>query len=193
MKTIACTVIAAMAGLTAANPILSTSLADYTVDNAAMATVSITIDVSGYQFNDVQGSPLNQTLSIFVGVGAFITGLSWDVNLTSIGASWGSEAVMGFENQINLTVSADAYSVTNMNYNSGGIIDFTDAGVPNIYLTADGILDIELYETFVDNAGTGDNFFEAGSTITIVGFAYPTPGPLAVLGLGGLVATRRRR
>ncbi len=194
MKAIALTALAAAAGLATASPVLTTSLTDYTVDNAGTATSSMTIDVSGMQFNDAAGSPLNEILSVFTGVGSIITGISWNVNLTSIGASWASEAVMLFEGQINLTVSGDGAPVSNMNYDSMGIVDLTDAGVPNIVMSADGILDIEFLESFVDNAGTGDNFFEAGSSITIVGNnIVPTPGSLAVLGLGGLVAGRRRR
>ena len=191
MKTIALT-IAAAAGLATASPIITTNLTDYTVDSAGVATATMTLDVGGMQFNDAQGSPLNQILSVFIGVGSEVTGIAWDVNLTSIGASWASEAVMGFEGQINLTVSADANPVTNMNFSSG-IVDLSDNGLPNITVGADGILDIEFFESFVDNGGTGDNFFEAGSTVTIVGNFIPTPGSLAVLGLGGLVAGRRRR
>lgn len=193
MKTITLITIAAAAGLATASPVLSTSQTGFSVDTVGFGTASMTIDVSGYQFNDSQGSSLNQVLSVFTGVGSVITGFSWNVNLTSIGASWGSEAVMGFEGQINLTVSGDSFPVTNMNYNSGGIIDLTDAGVPNIIVSADGILDIEFFESFVDNAGTGDNYFEAGSIITIYGNPYPTPGTLGALGLGGLMLTRRRR
>ena len=191
---IALTVLAAAAGLATASPVLTTSMTDYAVDNAGSATSSMTLDVSGMQFNDGQGSALNQIMSVFTGTGSVITGIAWDVTLTSIGASWASEAVMGFEGQINLTVAADSAPVTAMNYSSGGVVDLTDAGVSNIVMSADGILDIEFFEGFVDNGGTGDNFFEAGSSITIVGNnIVPTPGSLAVLGLGGLVAGRRRR
>jgi MYXO-CTERM domain-containing protein len=193
MKAIALTAIAAAAGLATASPVITTSLSEYTVDTAGVATGTMVLDVSGMQFNDAQGSALNQILSVMIGVGAEVTAISWDVNLTSIGASWASEAVMGFEGQINLTVSGDANPVTNTNY-AGGPVDLSDNGLPNITVGADGILDIEFFESFVDNAGTGDNFFEAGSTVTILGTGFvPTPGSLAVLGLGGLVAGRRRR
>jgi len=190
---IALTVLAAAAGLATASPVLTTSLSEYTVDTAGVATGTMVLDVSGMQFNDAAGSPLNQIMSVLIGVGAEVTGIAWDVNLTSIGASWASEAVMGFEGQINLTVAGDANPVTNVNYASG-VVDLSDNGLPNITVGADGILDIEFFESFVDNGGTGDNFFEAGSTVTIVGTNFvPTPGSLAVLGLGGLVAGRRRR
>jgi uncharacterized protein (TIGR03382 family) len=192
MKAIALTALAAAAGLATASPYLATGLTDYTVDNAGVGSATITVDVSGFQFNDALGSPLNETLSVALGLGAEVTGIGWDVTLTSIGASWGSEAVMSFEGQVNLTVGiGDDAPVSMMNYNSGGIVDLTDAGVPNVTLGGDGNLDIEFFEGFVDNGGTGDNFFEAGSTLTIV--YTPAPSALAMLGLGGLVAGRRRR
>lgn len=197
MKVIALTALAAVAGLATANPVLSTTLTEYTVDNAGTPSGTIVLDVSGMSFNDAQGSALNEMISVFIGVGGEVTGIAWDVTLTSVGLSWASEAVLGFEDQINLSVgNGDDVPVSMMGYSSG-IIDLSDdAGLPNISVGADGMLDIELFESFVDNGGTGDNFFEAGSTVTIVGFGegfVPTPGSLAVLGLGGLVAGRRRR
>lgn len=195
MKAIALTTLAAAAGLATANPFVATGLTDYTVDNAGVATSSMVIDISGYQSNDAYGSPLNQVLSVFLGVGAEITGISYDVTLTTTGASWASESKLDFEGQIWLTPGfSDSFSVSNMNYNSGGIVDMTDNGLPNIVLSGDGILDIEFFEGFTDNGGAGDGFWQAGSTVTVYGTGIvPTPGSLAVLGLGGLVAGRRRR
>lgn len=195
MKAIALTTLAAAAGLATASPFLATGLTDYSVSNAGTPTATITVDVSGISFNDAQFSPLNQTLAIALAVGAEVTGIGWDVNLTTIGSSWASEAVIDFEGQIFLTVAAgDNFGVSNQNYNSGGILDLSaDAGLPNITLGGDGVLNLEFFEGFVDNGGTGDASFGAGSTLTLQVRGIPAPGSLAVLGLGGLVATRRRR
>ncbi|PCI08804.1 hypothetical protein COB72_07605 [bacterium] len=193
MKSISLVIMAATAGLATANPVLSQQETPHAFEPAGTPSASMTIDVSGWQFNDAQGSGLNQVLSIFVGHNAIITGIAWNLNLTSIGASWGSEAVMLFEGQINLTVSGDAAPVSNQNYDSMGVVDLTDAGVPNIIVSPDGILDIEFFETFVDNAGTGDAFFEPNSIITIYGGVLPTPNTLALIGLAGLYSGRRRR
>ena len=197
MKAIALTALAAAAGLATASPYLASGLTDYSVSNAGAATATLTIDVSGAQFNDAQGSALNQMMSIALANGAVVTGIGWDVTLTSIGASWANEAVINFEDQIFLTVAGDANPVTSMNYTSGGIIDLTDdVSLPNITLDtlgASDTLDIEFFESFVDNGGTGDNFFEACSVLFLQVACVPAPGSLAILGLCGLVAGRRRR
>lgn len=192
MKAIALTALAAAAGLATASPYMHSGLTDYTVGSAGTPTATITVDISGISFNDAQGSSLNETLSVFLGAGAEVTGIGWDVTYSSIGASWGSEAVINFEGQIFVTAGVnDSFPVTNANYSSGGILDLSDNALPNITLGGDGALDLEFFESFVDNGGTGDTVAEAGSVLYI---AYtPTPGSLAVLGLGGLVAGRRRR
>jgi len=195
MKAIALTTLAAAAGLATASPYLATGLSEYSVNNAGAATATLTIDVSGISFNDALGSPLNQTMSIALGLGAEVTGIGWDVTLSTIGASWASEASIDFEGQIFLSVGAgDDFSVSNQNYSSGGIIDLSDdVSLPNITLGGDGNLDMEFFEGFVDNGGTGDAVFEQGSVLYLAVKGVPTPGSLAVLGLGGLVAGRRRR
>jgi hypothetical protein len=194
MKTIAFTALAAAAGIATANPIQVGQFAGNTVDTAGTPTGSITIDISGYQSNDAQGSALNDILTVFLGIGVEITGISWDVNLTTVGGSWASESVLNFGGQVFLTPgSTDSFGVTNMNYNSGGVVDLSDNGIANILPDAAGNLDIEFFESFVDNAGDGDGFWQAGSTVTLVGFITPTPSTLAALGLAGLIATRRKR
>ena len=193
MKTITLAAIAVSAGFAHADLFSSQDAMNpstATPNGAAQSNI-LTIDVSGMQFNDISGSALNQTLSVFIGQGQLVRGIAWDVNLTTIGASWASEAIMGFEGQIILTAGTDDNPVSNMNYNSGGFLYLQDEGVPDITVGADGILDIEFYESFVDNAGTGDSYFEPGSTITITNL--PTPGALAMFGFSGLALARRRR
>ena len=171
-KTIALAVIAASAGLASAD--------------------TMVIDVSGSQFFDEQGAAVNEILSVLVGSGASITNIAWDVNLTTFTdpnatfPSWASEATMSFEGAENVNVSGDGFGVVNQNY--------TGSQASALVLGVDGILDIEFFESFDDSTGNADSAFEAGSSITLSGSNFvPTPGSLAVLGLGGLVAGRRRR
>jgi len=192
MKVIAIAAVAAAAGLATANPISAGQFSGQNVDTAGTPTTTIVVDVSGFQFNDAEFSALNEHIIVALGVGAEVTGIGWDLNLTSIGASWANEAVFSFAGQVYLTPAGDGFPVTNMNYASG-VLDLSDLAIPNITVDGAGNLDIELFESFVDNGGTGDNFLEAGSTLTLAVRGIPTPGSLAVLGLGGLVAGRRRR
>lgn len=175
-KTIALAVIAASAGLANAD--------------------TLVIDVSGTQFFDDQGAAINTVLAIAVGNGvdiANVTGIAWDVNLTTFtdpGAafpSWASEATMDFGGNDQINVGAgDGFGVVNQNY--------TGSVATNFNVDASGILNIEFYESFDDSLGNADSQFDAGSTVTLTGSNFvPTPGSLAVLGLGGLVAGRRRR
>lgn len=175
-KTIALAVIAATAGLASAD--------------------TMVIDVSGTQFFDDQGAAVNTILNIAVGNGmdiANITNIAWDVNLTTFTdpnatfPSWASEATMLFDGTDGIAVgAADGFGVVNQNYADGVAV--------NITLAVDGNLSIEFFESFDDSTGNADSQFDAGSTITLTGSNFvPTPGSLAVLGLGGLVAGRRRR
>ena len=80
-------------------------------------------------------------------------------------------------------VLGDAFTVSNANY--------AGSQGSGLVLDASGMLSIEVHEVgFDDNPGDIDSFFNSG-TVTI---SYvPAPGALAVLGMGGLVAGRRRR
>jgi uncharacterized protein (TIGR03382 family) len=150
------------------------------------SAADLVVDVSGVNSWGFQGDALNESLAIMVGANANVSNIAWDVNLTTVGLSWADENTMDFAGGaaiINVGLG-DAFTVTNMNY-SGSL-------ATNIDLAGDGLLNVDFYEVgFDDNPGSVDSFYEAGSTITI---SYtPTPGSLAVLGLGGIVAGRRRR
>tara|TARA_R110002073_G_scaffold336260_1_gene531429 strand:+ start:188994 stop:189515 length:522 start_codon:yes stop_codon:yes gene_type:complete len=152
---------------------------------------SLVIDVSGTQFFDDQGAAINTTLNIYVGYSATITNISWDVNLTTFTQpnatfpSWASEAVMLFQGAETVNVSNDAFGVVNQNY--------AGSQASALVLGADGILEIEFFESFDDAAGFADAQFEAGSTITIHGYAHPTPSSLAAFAAFGLFTSRRKR
>jgi len=152
----------------------------------ATAGLSVTVDVSGAESWDFLGDPDNTVLQVLLGANATVTGISWDVNLTTIGLSWADEHTWTFEGgaaQVN-PGAGDAFTVVNMNYQGSTSTSFQ--------VGADGLLDIELHEVgFDDNPNAVDSFLEAGSSLTIN--YVPAPGALAVLGLGGLVAGRRRR
>ncbi|MDF1809387.1 MAG: PEP-CTERM sorting domain-containing protein [Phycisphaerales bacterium] len=150
---------------------------------------TLVIDVSGLESWDFQGDANNMVMNVLVGAGASITNIAWDVNLTTFDVSWAEENTMGFfGNSETVTPGfGDAFTVSNANYSG--------SQASAIVLGASGMLDIEAYEVgFDDLPDAIDSIYEAGSTITLSGTGFvPTPGSLAVLGLGGLVAGRRRR
>ncbi|MCA9276767.1 MAG: PEP-CTERM sorting domain-containing protein [Phycisphaerales bacterium] len=163
-KTIALAAVAALAG-------------------TAMGT-DLVIDVSGVESWDFQGDADNTILNVFVGAGATITNIAWNVNLTTLGISWADENTMTFNGAQSINVAAgDAFTVSNANY--------AGSAASGIVLDGSGMLSIEFHEVgFDDNANAVDSFFNSGSlTISYV----PAPSALAVLGLGGLAAGRRRR
>ncbi len=147
---------------------------------------TLVIDVTGIESWEFAGDALNTIMNVFVGASATITNIAWDVNMTTAGISWAEENTMGFFGNSEEVFAGFgvAAAVTNAN--------FAGSQASSIVLGADGMLDIEFYESvWNDNAAAVDSFYEAGSSITI---SYvPAPSALAVLGLGGLVAGRRRR
>jgi len=194
MKVIALTALAATAGLAVANPISVGQFAGTTVDNAGTPTTTVVVDISGLNSWDLAGAIDNEFLAIGLALGAEVTGLGWDVTLTTFGGSWASEAQIDFEGQVFLNVGAgDDFSVSGAAYSSGGILDLSDLGIANITLGGDGVLDAQAQETFDDVGGAIDATYGSGSTLTLAVVGIPAPGSLAVLGLGGLVAGRRRR
>lgn len=155
------------------------------------------IDVSGVEFWDTLGSPNNDTISIISDIeGAWITNISWDVNLTTVTApsasfpSWASEATISF-NDLALNVGAgDDFGVVNQNYFGSTDVDIT--------MGLGELLNLEFWESFDDAENQVDAFFGAGSTITFSGsllFLRVVPGSstLIPLVMGGLVFSRRCR
>jgi len=155
----------------------------------ALATVAsaatIDIDVTGINSWDSQSDASNEWTA--VGAGHTVIGIGWtDVGLETVGGSYLSEATMGLESQINLRVgAADAFPGTGV-YSSGGILYFSDLGLPDIVVTGD--LDIEFFEGYDDVSDAIDCFYTGG----FVTLEYiPEPAGLALLGLGALVLRRR--
>lgn len=156
---------------------------------------SFTVDVSGIGFYDFRGDPDNTTILLpqlnYPGCVVTITGVAWDVNLTTVGLSWADEATMAFVgDDIEIIPGfGDAFSVSNMNYQ--GVLNNLE-----IVLTLTSGALFEFYETgFDDNPDALDAYFEEGSTITFYAdyVLCPTPGSCAPLAAGLVLTNRRRR
>ncbi len=123
-----------------------------------------------------------------------LNGIAWDVTINTVGASWLSEARMEITDQaisagLGLTVGIGNDFAGTGTFTSAGVLKLQDAGLPDLIL-ADGILRLEFWETFDDVADEIDAFLNG--TLTLQS-SVPAPSGVALLGLGGLVAARRRR
>lgn len=201
MKTLSIIAIAGLASAAAANGAL-TANANYAGHNAgprsnfASATMTVAVDFAHWDGNldpdnIVMLLDLNAALGGVAGADAFVTGLGWDTTITTVGASWLSESAYDFAGQIFLSPGAGNDAPGTMAFSSGGILDLSDNGLPDI-LAAGGILSVEMFEQFDDVADAIDSN-QVGILTLAVDYKVPAPAGLAVLGLGGLVAARRRR
>lgn len=146
----------------------------------------LAIDISGVENWDLLNDPDNTVLAVPLPPGAMMTGIGWDVTLTTIGSSWLSEARIYFDGSdqdlmgLFLTPGVgNSFPGTGVFFSSGGILDLTDNGIPDIPILGDGMLFIQFHETFDDVADAVDSFWENGSTLTITytgGTAVPTVG-----------------
>jgi hypothetical protein len=200
MKTLSIIALAGLATVATANPYLTRNTA-YTghtsVDrsNYVRGTYVFSFDDAHWDLNlspnnTVFSIDLNAALGGLAGNDAFVAGIGWDINLETVGGSWLDEAAYDFAGQIFLTPAAGNSAPGAGNFNSPVVI-LADIPLPDIQ-AAGGILTIELFESFDDVAGAIDAF-ASGSLTLVVDYKVPTPAGLAVLGLGGLAAARRRR
>lgn len=144
---------------------------------------SVTIDF-GYLTGDSwdgQDNPNNVIADCITG--GSVTGFEWtNVTIATVGASWLSEARMLFSdtagaNGITLSLGNGDNVAGTMTYSSGGIIDLTDNALPDIVPGGDGIIRLQLFESFDDVANTIDANYTSG-TVDVYGInLVATPGP----------------
>ena len=171
------------------------TIAMCTIAGSVSAEVLV-LDIGGFNSWDAQGSAFNEVLTHDFGQAVTITGIGWDVNIDTTGFSWLSESLFSIGDSAltpDLIVNPGAGSDFPGSgvYTSGGIRAADNSGTPITIAVPDTVMEIEFFENFDDQAGAIDSTFGAGSTITIQ-YTIPTPGALALLGIAGLVASRRR-
>lgn len=151
------------------------------------------IDISGLNSWDLQGDTDNESLSILMPFPVHIVSISWDLNISTVGASWLSEPVIGFEDQLFITPGIGDDFAGTASYSSGGFVDLVAMGL-DFFVSSDSILDLEFFESFDDVDGQVDATFGAGSTIEVQFFLTPpTPGATSALAIAGLMLGRRKR
>lgn len=144
-------------------------------------STTLVLDISGEQSWDGLFDTSNTILKVQLGTGQVMTGIGWDVTIATVGASWLSEARVYFDGSdrdaygLFLTPGVtDGFPGTGT-YSSGGIIDLTDNGIPDIPILADGDLWIELFEGYDDVGDAVDADWLSTSTLTIVYEDAPVP------------------
>lgn len=107
----------------------------------------------------------NTIIDLDIGAGNTLTGVGWDIGVATVGDSWLSEATIQHSdstgsadpNAINLSVGAGNDASGDQDFTSdGAILDFSDNMLPEITAGADGILRLQLFESFDDNADAID-------------------------------------
>lgn len=165
---------------------------------AAASAQSMTVDLSGQGADGFAPTVLNVNNS---NSGA-ITSIDYDFEVEAFLPSWGAE--------INLTLThvASGWSFTadgdDADFSDDGPADFlfgfgntsgvfSFSGSVNVSGLADvnGAWTVTLADDFDDLSVDPDHQYLSGSTVTVN--SVPAPAGLALLGLGGLAATRRRR
>ncbi len=166
----------------------------------------VNVDVSNMESWDLVSDASNQVFLIDIaamaGLGSgstvTMTSIGWDVTGEALGASWASEMRFYFDDNIAPDLSGLFLRPLVGNNTPGlfsnasaGQIDLSDNAIPNIVLP-NGILRLEVHETFDDVADAIDGIWRSG--FLFVGIAeIPAPGATALFGLAGLAGLRRRR
>lgn len=171
---------------------------DHRGSGNTLVTITFNADIESW---DLLQDPSNVVFALDLGGGqqATVHGIAWDVTLQTVGASWLSEMRMYLDDNVApdlsglfLTPGIANGAPGTANFNSGGMVDFSDNAIPDIVLP-NGQLRFDFHETFDDVADAIDGFWLEGSTLTLDMTIVPAPGALALLGLGGLATARRRR
>jgi hypothetical protein len=156
----------------------------------------VTVTVANIADMDERGVEGNVILNVFVGAGAYVYSLKWDINLTSHPGSYLSEMQLTFSdtagNGVTFTPGGgDDFDGTR---DYAGFQDLRPAGQA-FHVGSDGLLRLEFHDAYKDLAfDEPEGVWNSGTLIFGVS-AVPEPATYALMA-GGLLmtlaATRRR-
>ncbi len=159
--------------------------------SAQAQVVTHTFDISGLASEGSFGGNF-PTLTHNFGSAGTVIGVSFSVNATMNAPSWSEELQIAIDTLDDTSFDADIDmslwgGVNNSNPFAGsGMLAASS-------MSSDGDVFLTLYESFNDATPNPDAVYGPGSTVTVEYELVPAPGALAIFGLGGMVALRRRR
>jgi len=179
------------------------SLTSVTPSATNLGHEELVIQIDGLNSWDEQGAAVNEIIHQGLN-GDFVTGIGWDLTITTVGASWLSEATIRLEGDasrppIDIVPGFNDLGPGSQTY-SMPVIDFTENGLEDLFIP-NQVLKIESFENFDDVPNAIDATYVSGTlTVRFNGEApVPTLGDygmvamvLTMLGLG-LYQIRRRR
>lgn len=154
---------------------------------AGLATAgSFTVDLSNY---GVDGGWTDNFPSFTFDIGGpgMVTSMDVSFSFTANSPSWQSEGV------ISIDTDEGWYDLEFFSLgapDSSGTFSYTGSFSVDL-ATSSGLVYLTLWDSWQDSGVFPDAVFGAGSFVTL--HYVPAPGAMAMLGLGGLVAGRRRR
>ncbi len=155
-----------------------------------------TIDVGGIDHVNLQGSNFSRVIELDIGAGDLaVGGIAWDLWATTPNPDYLETARISIVNSEGNGVTFAPFKFEEVDrgegqnsYHAAGEIDL------NRYLLGfperDGLLRIEFHLTSNPIAGPEVTYLD-DSTLSIE--VVPAPGSMALLGMGGVAAARRRR
>ncbi|GAB4186500.1 MAG: hypothetical protein Tsb002_11000 [Wenzhouxiangellaceae bacterium] len=143
----------------------------------ALGTGVQCFDVSAIESVDVLDDSDNFQIDLHVGPGNTVTGIAWDVMISTIGASWLSEASIQISDT---TGSADPNALVLApgsgqdlpgmeTFSSNGVVVLADNGANDIVVGNDGLLRLQFFESFDDVPDTTDAIWDNSATPVVCG------------------------
>jgi hypothetical protein len=154
------------------------------------ATVDVTnvtsVDGLGDSDNTVLSIDLNPLVGRPAGQPLTLTGIGWDVSLTTVGTSWLNEpkiqmkstdgTILGFV----INPGSSVFGAGTDSFSSGGILDLANLSQPNLALPT-GTIVLQFYEEFDDFPNSLDATWTSGDLLfDVLPVQGPTPDPVMV-------------
>lgn len=175
---------------------IATLCAAVHVGTAQASPTNVTVDVSGIADMDERGAETNIFRELFVGAGATIESLRWDINLTSHDPSYLSEMQLTFSDSLGNGITftpggGDDFEGTS---SYAGFQDLLVIG-QNFQLGDDGLLRLEFHDFYKDLAFDEPEGMWNFGTLTFGVSTVPEPqsAALVLAGLLSMLGVGKRR